>query len=68
MTHNNKVDVSHITKFDGQYFHVWKDKSTLMFKQKKGLANCRKNKSETTNSYNNLDYYKNLCFTNHMGW
>jgi hypothetical protein len=35
MTHNNKVDASHITKFDGQYFHVWKHKIILMFTQKK---------------------------------
>jgi hypothetical protein len=35
MIHNNKVDVSHIIKFDVQYFHVWKHIITLMFKQKK---------------------------------
>jgi hypothetical protein len=35
MTHTNKVDVSHITKFDGQYFHVRKHIITLMFKQEK---------------------------------
>jgi hypothetical protein len=45
MIHNNKVDVNHLIKFDEQYFHVWKHKITLVFKQKKGLANCHGNKS-----------------------
>jgi hypothetical protein len=35
MTDNNKVDVSHIIKFDVQYFHVWKHIIALVFKQKK---------------------------------
>jgi hypothetical protein len=35
MIDNNKIDVSHITKFDVQYFYVWKHIIALMFKQKK---------------------------------
>jgi hypothetical protein len=34
MIYNNKVDVSHIIKFDELNFHVW-NKSTLVFKQEK---------------------------------
>jgi len=30
-----KIDINHIPKFDGTYFHVWKHKLTLLFKTKK---------------------------------
>jgi len=34
---SNKIDISHVQKFDGSYFHVWKHKISLIFKQKKHL-------------------------------
>ncbi len=32
---NTKIDISHIPKFDGTYFYIWKHKLTLLFKSKK---------------------------------
>jgi len=30
-----KIDISHVTKFDGSYFNIWKHRLTLIFKAKK---------------------------------
>lgn len=38
MAHSFKVNTSHLTKFDGNYHHVWKHKLTLIFKQERILA------------------------------
>jgi hypothetical protein len=35
MIDNNKVDVNRITKFDVQYFHVWKHIIALVFNKKR---------------------------------
>ncbi len=29
---NTKIDISHILKFDGTYFNIWKHRLTLLFK------------------------------------
>ncbi len=38
MAHSFKVHTSHLTKFDGNYHHVWKHRVTLIFKQERILA------------------------------
>jgi hypothetical protein len=35
---NTKIDISHILKFDGTYFNIWKHKLTLLFKFGKIMA------------------------------
>ncbi len=34
---SNKIDINHVQKFDGSYFHVWKHRFSLIFKQEKHL-------------------------------
>jgi len=34
MSINIKIDISHISKFDGTYFNIWKHRLTLLFKSK----------------------------------
>jgi hypothetical protein len=34
---SNKIDISHVQKFDGFYFRVWKHRLSLIFKQEKHL-------------------------------
>jgi len=38
MFQSSKINISHITKFDGNYFHVWMCEMTLNFKQEKIMA------------------------------
>jgi hypothetical protein len=32
MSINIKIDISHISKFDGTYFNIWKPRLTLLLK------------------------------------
>jgi hypothetical protein len=34
---SNKIDISHVHKFDSSYFRVWKHRLSLIFKQEKHL-------------------------------
>lgn len=34
---SNKIDINHVQKFDGSYFHVWKHRLSIIFKQEKHL-------------------------------
>jgi hypothetical protein len=34
---SNKIDISHVQKFYGSYFHVWKHRLSLIFKQERHL-------------------------------
>jgi hypothetical protein len=34
---SKKIDINHVQKFDGFYFHVWKHRLSLIFKQEKHL-------------------------------
>jgi hypothetical protein len=38
MAHSSKVNINHLTRFDGNYYHVWKHRVTLIFKQERILA------------------------------
>ena len=35
MASQGRIDVSHIPKFDGTYFHIWKHRLTLLFKSER---------------------------------
>lgn len=39
------IDLSHIPKFDGTYFHIWKHRLTLFFKTKKVWLSLQVQKS-----------------------
>ena len=35
MASQGRIDISHIRKFDGTYFHIWKHRLTLLFKSER---------------------------------
>ena len=35
MMATHKIDISHVTKFDGSYHNIWKHRLTLIFKAEK---------------------------------